>query len=179
MGVNWHRSRQTPISDLGVRRDKAALSSGCKSHPATAPAGSNRSSHGGNKMAEAFGILVHKSLIKKMADAQYRSHHLAWNSRFRSRPLRCRLFLRPQPCPGSIAVSLPGSAIFVVAGSLDYAPVTHGYGGIDQIAAQRAASTARALRTTRIGAAAVRQAWARPALSSRRSTTRPSSLSQR
>ena len=35
--------------------DKAALSSGCKSHPATAPAGSNRSSHGGNEVAEAFG----------------------------------------------------------------------------------------------------------------------------
>ena len=31
------------------------FSSGCKSHPATAPAGSNRSSHGGNEMAEAFG----------------------------------------------------------------------------------------------------------------------------
>ena len=38
-----------------VRRGKAALSSGCKSHPATAPAGSNRSSHGGDEMAEAFG----------------------------------------------------------------------------------------------------------------------------
>ena len=43
------------MTELGVRRDKAALSSGCKSHPATAPAGSNRSSHGGNEMAEAFG----------------------------------------------------------------------------------------------------------------------------
>ena len=42
-----------------VRRDKAALSSGCKSHPATAPAGSNRSSHGGDEMAEAFGIAGH------------------------------------------------------------------------------------------------------------------------
>jgi hypothetical protein len=31
---------------FGVRRAKAALSSGCKSYPATAPAGSNRSSHG-------------------------------------------------------------------------------------------------------------------------------------
>ena len=31
------------------------LSSGWKSHPATAPAGSNRSSCGGNEMAEAFG----------------------------------------------------------------------------------------------------------------------------
>ena len=40
---------------LGVRREKAALSSGRKSHPATAPAGSNRSSHGGNKVAEASG----------------------------------------------------------------------------------------------------------------------------
>jgi hypothetical protein len=42
-------------SAVGVRRDKAALSSGCKSHPATAPAGSNRSSHGGNEVAETFG----------------------------------------------------------------------------------------------------------------------------
>jgi len=31
------------------------FSSGCKSHPATAPAGSNRSSHGGNEVAEASG----------------------------------------------------------------------------------------------------------------------------
>ena len=42
------------MSAYGVRRVKAALSSGCKAHPATAPAGSNRSSHGGNEMAEAF-----------------------------------------------------------------------------------------------------------------------------
>jgi hypothetical protein len=42
------------MSVEGVRRAKAALSSGCKSHPATAPAGSNRSSHGGNEVAEAF-----------------------------------------------------------------------------------------------------------------------------
>jgi hypothetical protein len=38
-----------------VRRDKAALSSGCKSHPANASAGSNRSSYGGDEIAEAFG----------------------------------------------------------------------------------------------------------------------------
>ena len=43
------------MSAVGVRREKAALSSGCKAHPATAPAGSNRSSHGGNEVAEAFG----------------------------------------------------------------------------------------------------------------------------
>ena len=45
----------TRMSVEGVRRGKAALSSGCEAHPATAPAGSNRSSHGGDEMAEAFG----------------------------------------------------------------------------------------------------------------------------
>jgi len=38
-------------SAFGVRREKAALSSGCKPQPATAPAGNNRSSHGGNEVA--------------------------------------------------------------------------------------------------------------------------------
>jgi hypothetical protein len=50
--------RLTRISRLmsveGVGRAKAALSSGCKPHPAIAPAGSNRSSHGGNEVAEAY-----------------------------------------------------------------------------------------------------------------------------
>ena len=50
------RRRTTAIC---VRREKAALSSGCKSHPANAPAGSNRSSHGGDEMAEAFGVAGH------------------------------------------------------------------------------------------------------------------------
>ena len=48
------------VSCIGVRREKAALSSGCKSHPATAPGGSNRSSYGGNEVAEAFGKRVTK-----------------------------------------------------------------------------------------------------------------------
>ena len=40
-----------------VRRGKAAIFSGCETHPATvAPAGSNRSSGGGNEAAEAFGV---------------------------------------------------------------------------------------------------------------------------
>ena len=43
------------MTGFGVRRAKAALSSGCEAHPATAPAGSNRSSHGGNEAVEAFG----------------------------------------------------------------------------------------------------------------------------
>ena len=46
---------------MGVRRGKAAFFSGCKSHPATiAPAGSNRSSHGGNEVAEASGVEGHE-----------------------------------------------------------------------------------------------------------------------
>src|SRR5258708_28250583 len=51
--VAWVGLQQS-MSVQGVRRDKAALSSGCEPHPATAPAGSNRSSHGGNEVAEAF-----------------------------------------------------------------------------------------------------------------------------
>ncbi len=48
------------MSVPGVRRAKAAFFSGCKSHPATiAPAGSNRSSHGGNEVAEASGVEGH------------------------------------------------------------------------------------------------------------------------
>src|SRR5271157_5377579 len=51
---SWRRT-----TGICVRREKAALSSGCKPHPANAPAGSNRSSHGGDAMAEAFGIARH------------------------------------------------------------------------------------------------------------------------
>ena len=51
--------RRPDMTAVCVRRAKAALSSGCKPRPATAPAGSNRSSHGGNKMAEAFGVAGH------------------------------------------------------------------------------------------------------------------------
>jgi hypothetical protein len=47
-----------PTSASGVRRGKAALYSGCKSHPAIAPAGSSRSSYGGDEIAEAFGMRV-------------------------------------------------------------------------------------------------------------------------
>jgi hypothetical protein len=46
------------MSAWGVRRDKATLSSGCEPHPATAPAGSNRSSHGGNEVAEAIPLYL-------------------------------------------------------------------------------------------------------------------------
>src|SRR6476469_5685751 len=54
-----HPPRRGGMTANCVRREKAALSSGCKSHPANAPAGSNRSSHGGDEMAEAFGVAGH------------------------------------------------------------------------------------------------------------------------
>src|SRR6202044_1764611 len=54
-----HSPRRPGTTAICVRREKAALSSGCKSHPANAPAGSNRSSHGGDEMAEAFGVARH------------------------------------------------------------------------------------------------------------------------
>ena len=58
--VDFHPFGLSPrTTAICVRREKAALSSGCKSHPANAPAGSNRSSHGGNEMAEAFGVAGH------------------------------------------------------------------------------------------------------------------------
>src|ERR1700730_8923754 len=46
LGYSRPHARMTGI---GVRRGKAALSSGCKAHPATAPAGSHLSSDGGNE----------------------------------------------------------------------------------------------------------------------------------
>jgi len=48
-------AKRVPAVLEAVRREKAALSSGCKPRPATAPAGSNRSRHGGDEMSEAFG----------------------------------------------------------------------------------------------------------------------------
>jgi len=48
--------RALPIKDI-VRRAKARSSSGCEAHPASfAPAGSNRSSRGGNEATEASGV---------------------------------------------------------------------------------------------------------------------------
>jgi hypothetical protein len=59
--TDWCRlvASRFAMAALRVRRDKAALSSGCKLHPATAPAGGNRSSPGGDETAEAFGVAGH------------------------------------------------------------------------------------------------------------------------
>ena len=58
------------MSAIGVRHGKAAFFSGCKSRPAIAPAGSNRSSHGGDEMAEAFGIACHE-LVSRVSREVY------------------------------------------------------------------------------------------------------------
>src|SRR5712671_6629177 len=56
------------MSAFGVRRAKAALSSGCKSHPATAPAGSNRSSHVGAVM-EVTKWLKPSIIVSRIGDS--------------------------------------------------------------------------------------------------------------
>ena len=57
------RGSSTPVSKttgLGVRRAKAAFSQWVRGPPGDiAPAGSNRSSYGGNEIAEAFDVTVH------------------------------------------------------------------------------------------------------------------------
>jgi hypothetical protein len=40
--------------------------SGCKPHPAPAPAGSNRSNRGGNEAVEAFGEACHESVTARV-----------------------------------------------------------------------------------------------------------------
>ena len=55
VGAQLH---ECPLRLCAVVRRR--FSSGCKSYPAIAPAGSNRSSHGGNEVAEAFGIACHE-----------------------------------------------------------------------------------------------------------------------
>ena len=50
-----------------MRRAKARFFSECESRPATfAPAGSNRSSRGGNEAAEAFGVEGHSRDLAMM-----------------------------------------------------------------------------------------------------------------
>ncbi len=67
------------MSAVGVRRGKAAFFSACKSHPATiAPAGNNQSSHGGDEMAEAFGIACYELVsldFRCGSRAVHRRHH--------------------------------------------------------------------------------------------------------
>lgn len=60
--------KQITSPDISVRRAKALSFSGCESHPATfAPAGSNRSSRGGNEAAEASGV---ESSARNLASMQ-------------------------------------------------------------------------------------------------------------
>src|ERR1700730_2797164 len=75
-------------SASGVRREKAALSSGCKSHPATDPAGSNRSRHEGDEMSEAFGSRVTKYGDRASVQAATRVNAEQASKRTMCRPTR-------------------------------------------------------------------------------------------
>jgi len=72
-------------SGCGVRREKAALSSGCKSHPATAPAGSSLASSSATPAATPSRSQSHSSFAgvplaqKGMADVLLRTPRLAAN----------------------------------------------------------------------------------------------------
>jgi hypothetical protein len=59
-----------------VRHDKALLSSGCKSHPPIAPAGSSWIGQGGNELAEAFGT---QAGPRRFEDFTWRPHEKAWS----------------------------------------------------------------------------------------------------
>src|SRR5271166_5859471 len=50
---------QIDHTGFAVAAARAILPDLVKPHPANAPAGSNRSSHGGDEMAEAFGVAGH------------------------------------------------------------------------------------------------------------------------
>ena len=97
---------QTQSLLFGVRRGKAALSSGCKSHPANAPAGSNRSSYGGNEMAEAlfaehfahrrkpiFHCNVLPALILQIARLSHKTDRFGFATLVQAQPRGGRLFL--------------------------------------------------------------------------------------
>src|SRR5208283_1648402 len=67
-----------------VRRAKARFSRGCKSRPATfVPAGSNRSSCGGNETSDASGVEGHESDLVSMqavtrVNAEQASKDVMW-----------------------------------------------------------------------------------------------------
>src|SRR5437870_9112724 len=103
-----------PMSGIGVRREKAALSSGCKPHPATAPAGSNRSSHGGNEVAEAFDC------VSRIGDSASVQAATRVNAEQSSKRTMCR----PTRLPYRGRLKWLGEL------SEDYAPLLHrGIGG--------------------------------------------------
>ncbi len=59
-GSSWLAVRTPKCPSWVCAVVRRRFSSGCKSYLAIAPAGSNRSSHGGDEMAEAFGIACHE-----------------------------------------------------------------------------------------------------------------------
>src|SRR5260221_9837652 len=100
------------MTGSGVRRDKAALSSGCESHRATAPAGSNRSSHGGNEVAEAFGwgVTIYGDSASRQAVTRVNAEQTSKRTMRRParQPYRGRLTRRGRMSEAVPPVAAPG-----------------------------------------------------------------------
>ena len=72
--TTYRRDLQRPVNVCAVTRRRFPV--GASSHPATAPAGSNRSSHGGEIAAEGepAGLVERRQTIEKQAAEQPREH---------------------------------------------------------------------------------------------------------
>jgi hypothetical protein len=72
------------MSKMGVRRDKAGAFQWCKSTRQIAPTGSNRSSHGGDEVAEAFDYPIATSALpqdavnRRVIEPLYSRHRPLW-----------------------------------------------------------------------------------------------------
>ena len=58
------------MSAQGLRRERRRFPVGARPTRRLAPAGSNRSSHGGDEMAEAFGIAGHELVAARVCRPQ-------------------------------------------------------------------------------------------------------------
>ncbi len=69
-GSSWFADRTPKCPSRVCAVVRRRFSSGCKALPAAAPAGSNRSGHGGDEMAEAFGIACHALVTARVCRPQ-------------------------------------------------------------------------------------------------------------
>jgi hypothetical protein len=96
---------KNPVAGLGVRREKVALSRGCKACPATVPAGSNWSSYGGNEVAEAkalTGEVAGQPLSCEISSLERRRRHAMRKATLRGALARV---------PGGLHVSMRRSSL--------------------------------------------------------------------
>jgi hypothetical protein len=97
------------VSAFGVRREKAAFSSGWKSYPATAPAGCTWNNCGGNDTVEAIGEAVTKysdsarvQAIARMKAEQGSKRTMRRPTRISNRGTLIRLGKRAEKAPNAL-----------------------------------------------------------------------------